>query len=95
MWKARTRAKSVHIIIQNSIYGISRFTANHPDLARTLHSFARLQEGLGTLPTAAALYQRALTIREQVYGPHHPQTSETRERLQAVLHLMDKDENGG
>ena len=42
--------------------------------------------------TAASLYQRAFAIREHVYGPQHPKTTETRERLRAVLVALGKTE---
>ena len=50
-----------------------------------------LHEGSGTLHAAVTLYQRALTIREQIYGPQHPKTYESRENLQAVLHILENE----
>jgi hypothetical protein len=63
--------------------------SNHPSVANTLHEFARFSEGQSNLQKTASLYGRALTIREKVYGLEHPKTTDTRERLHAVLDRME------
>jgi hypothetical protein len=39
----------------------------------------------GQLQAALSLYQRALAIQEKVSGPHHPTSTETSQRLRAVV----------
>jgi hypothetical protein len=62
----------------------------HRETANVLHDFAGFQQAQGHTPEAAFLYQRALTIRETVLGPSHPMSTETRERLHAVLVAMGR-----
>jgi tetratricopeptide (TPR) repeat protein/transcriptional regulator with XRE-family HTH domain len=64
----------------------------HADRAEILHDLAMLRELQGTLQEAASLYQRALSIREQIFGPDHARTTDTRQRLHAVLHKLDRAE---
>jgi len=46
--------------------------AGHPDLAVTLNNLALLLKRQGELTTAAAIYERALTIFERALQPAHP-----------------------
>jgi len=55
-----------------------------------LYSFAALPEAQECFQDAAALYQRALTIRELVYGPQHPKTIEARENYASLLREMER-----
>jgi hypothetical protein len=38
------------------------------------------------------LFTRALAVREQVLGAHHPKTIETRRHLIALLHIIGQHE---
>ena len=78
--------RTLHLIQEHTL------VANHPDLAKTLHDFARFHEGLGRLEVAAILFQQALRIREQVYSSQHPKTIETCEHLQMVLYLLENEQ---
>src|SRR5215472_2163746 len=60
--------------------------------SETLHGLATLRAIQGNPQEAASLYHRAVAIREQVYGPQHPKTIETRERLHAVLGVLGRDQ---
>jgi tetratricopeptide (TPR) repeat protein len=64
----------------------------HIDAAETLQDLARLRQIQQQPTEALSLYQRALAIREQVLGALHPKTTDTRERLRAVLLAMGKTE---
>ncbi len=62
------------------------------ETAAILHDFASFQQAQGESREAAVLYQRALTIRENVLGADSPVTSDTREQLQAVLGALGQTE---
>ena len=50
----------------------------HPDVAKPLLGWGRLQAARGNHAEADALLRRALTIREAALGPDHPETVESR-----------------
>src|SRR6266567_3242893 len=60
----------------------------HSKTADVLHDFAGFQQAQGKTREAAFMYQRALVIRERVFCLNDPATTETRERLQAVLAVL-------
>ena len=62
------------------------------ETAAVLHDFASFQQTLGGPQEAAVLYQRALTIRENVLGADSPVTADTREQLLAVLGALGRTE---
>ena len=62
------------------------------ETAAVLHDLARFQQAQGEPREAAALYQRALTIRENVLGADSPVTADTREQLQAALGALGRTE---
>ena len=64
----------------------------HPDLAETMHDLAQLREAPGNNDESAALYARALAIREQALVEGHAKTTETRTRLTALLHAVGRHE---
>lgn len=61
-------------------------------VARSLSNLANLCGEQGKYEEAEQLSQRALAIREQIYGPLHPATIETQKRLFHVLQTMGADE---
>ncbi len=44
----------------------------HPDYGRSLWEIARLHSNQEDYSRAAPLYERALTVLENAYGPSHP-----------------------
>jgi Tetratricopeptide repeat len=53
-----------------------------------MHDLARLREVQGNNEEARTWYTRALAIREQALGAHHPKATQTRKRFIALLHTM-------
>ena len=49
---------------------------NHPSLATDLDNLARLYHAQGRHSEAEPIYQRALAIREKVFGPEHPELAD-------------------
>jgi tetratricopeptide (TPR) repeat protein/transcriptional regulator with XRE-family HTH domain len=64
--------------------------SEHSKMAQVLHDFAGLRQTQGYMPEAVCMYKRALSIRDHVFGSDHPLTTETRERLHAVMLVMDR-----
>lgn len=62
------------------------------ETASVLHDFAVFQQVQGRTQDAVVLYQRALTIREQVLGSDYPMTTDTCERLHAVLNALGQSQ---
>ncbi|SRR5260370_902574 len=58
----------------------------------TLQIPAGFQRAQGHASEAAVLYQRVLAIRENILGADHPLTTDTHERLQAVLVVLGQTE---
>ena len=58
-----------------------------------MHDLAGLREAQGNSEEARTCYAQALTIRDQMLGPSHPKTIETRTRLIALLHAMGLHED--
>jgi tetratricopeptide (TPR) repeat protein len=54
---------------------------NQGDYATTLNNLAALHRARGNYAQAEPLYQRALTICEQVLGPQHPDTAQSLNNL--------------
>ncbi len=63
----------------------------HPQTAKALHNLALLYEAQGRYAEAEPLYQRALTIREQVLGPESPKTVATVESYALLLRKMQRE----
>ena len=61
-------------------------------MASLLNNLAFLYNEQGKFTEAEPFYQRALRIREQALGRHHPTTTETRTLLIALLHAMGHHE---
>jgi tetratricopeptide (TPR) repeat protein len=59
-----------------------------PDLARSVQRLASLYNHQGQYREARPLAERALAIREQALGEHHPATTDTRSKLQAVWRTL-------
>jgi hypothetical protein len=57
-----------------------------------MHDLARLQDTQGNSEEARDWYVRALAVREQALGGHHPKTTETRMHLTALRHAMVQNE---
>ncbi len=49
-------------------------------------------ERQGKYEQAEPLYQHALSIREQIFGPHHPRTRIIRENFVSLLRAMGREE---
>ncbi len=64
----------------------------HPETALIMYNLALLWEAQGDKEEASTWCMRALAIREQVLGRHHPKTMETRSRLIALLHALERHE---
>ena len=60
-----------------------------PEFARGLNSLAILAMARGELEEAESLFVRALTIRKGMLGPFHPETIDTKERLDALRQIME------
>jgi len=58
---------------------------NSPEVAATVARLAGLYFSKGMLEESEALYRRALTIREQAFGPHRLEVEDTRKNLEKVL----------
>ena len=56
----------------------------------SLNGLANLYSTQGKFTDAEPLYQRVLTIRENVLGPFHPLTTEIRESLRVVLAALGR-----
>ncbi len=56
-----------------------------------MHNLALLYEAQGRYAEAEPLYQRALTIREQVLGPESPKTVATVESYALLLRKMQRE----
>jgi hypothetical protein len=72
--------------------GTQKLEPYHVDTTETLHGFAALREAQGDLQEAVSLYRRALAIRKHVFGPQHPKTLETYDRVRTVLVTLGKTE---
>ena len=57
------------------------FGADHPNVATSLNSLAKIYKTLGKYTEAEPLYKRSLTIRERSFGPDHPNVAETLNNL--------------
>lgn len=57
-----------------------------------MYGLAGLREAQGESEEARDWYTRALVVREQAIGIHHPKTMETRKRLITLLHTMERHE---
>jgi hypothetical protein len=64
----------------------------HPETAEIIHDLARFWEVQGNSEEASIRYARALAVREQALGTHHPKTTETRTRLISLLHALGQHE---
>ena len=62
--------------------------SRNPDLARGLSSLAILAMARGEFEEAESLLVRVLTIRKGTLGPFHPETIDTKERLESLRQLM-------
>ena len=71
---------------------VSSFQNSTTDRKLVLHNLARFWEMQGNGEVARAWYDRALVVREQALGAEHPETTETRTRLIALLHAMGQHE---
>jgi transposase-like protein len=60
----------------------------HPDIAETLHDFARFRWMNQQSTEALSLYQQALRMREQTLGADHHKTKETRADYARLLHEL-------
>ena len=63
-----------------------RFGEDHHHLVDALHGLARARHHLGDVLSAKSLHERALNIREKVFGERHSKSLLSREMLNNVLH---------
>jgi tetratricopeptide (TPR) repeat protein len=63
---------------------------NHPDTAHSLYCLAELYQAQGNYAEAEPLYQRALTIYQQILGPEHPKTVSVLEGYTMLLQATNR-----
>ena len=66
----------------------------HPDLATRLNNLAILYNTQGKYEQVEPLYQRAIAIREKVFGPEHPFTIQVKENYAGFLRKRDEGGQG-
>ena len=64
----------------------------HPKMATTYDSLAKVYLEQGKYPQAESLYQQALAIREKSFGPDHPDVAVTLETLGHLYYYQGKHE---
>jgi tetratricopeptide (TPR) repeat protein len=55
-----------------------------------LNNLANLWHNQGKLAEAESLYQRALAVREEQYGPHHPLVAQSLNNLASLYRELGK-----
>jgi len=72
-------------LLQGSILTLKTIGPEHLGLATRFNNLANLYADQGKYEQAELHYQRALTIREKIFGAEHPNTVRVRERLTNLL----------
>lgn len=75
-----------------SILEQAAWGSEHSEKAESMYGLAQLWEAQGNNEDAKTWYVRAVVVREQALGAHHPKTMEIRACLIALLHTMGQHE---
>lgn len=87
LYRKQEKGDQAELFYQRALHIWEQTSLQHPSAAEVLCDLAVFREIQGNIQEAESLYRRALSIREQVFGPEHPKTRETQQRLAALLHI--------